>query len=84
MEKSSWWTPKDIESGQPETRPEDSMLIGNEVADVISNALDKINSIYEAKWNRKPQLSEIRAMFNYVYKARGYKDLSVEVEGETS
>ena len=71
-----WWTPKDIESGQPDTRPENAVLIGDEVADVMGDALDKINSIYEAKWNRKPQMREVRAIFNFVYKARGYKEIS--------
>ena len=71
-----WWTPKTVESGQPDTRPENAILIGDEPADVMGDALDKINSIYEDKWERKPQKDEIKALFNFVYKARGYKNLT--------
>lgn len=73
-----WWTPKTVTSGEPETRPEDALLIGNEVADVMGDALDKINSLYEDKWNRLPQKDEIVALFNFVYKARGYKNLQAK------
>lgn len=73
-----WWTPATVASGQPDTRPENSLLIGDEVADVMGDALDKINGIYEEKWERKPQKDEIIALFNFVYKARGYKNLSVK------
>ena len=70
-----WWTPKTVESGQPESRPEDAILIGDEPADVMGDALDKINSIYETKWERPPQKDEIKALFNFVFKARGYKNI---------
>lgn len=73
-----WWTPMTVSSGQPDTRPENSLLIGDEAADVMGDALDKINGIYEEKWERKPQKDEIIALFNFVYKARGYKNLSVK------
>lgn len=73
-----WWTPKTVESGQPDTRPENAILIGDEVADVMGDALDKINSIYEDKWERKPQKDEIKALFNFVFKARGYKNITLE------
>lgn len=73
-----WWTPTTVASGQPDTRPEDAILIGNEAADVMGDALDKINSIYEKKWDRLPQRNEVIALFNFVYKARGYKNLSIK------
>ena len=73
-----WWTPKTVESGQPDTRPENAILIGDEVADVMGDALDTINSIYEDKWERKPQKDEIKALFNFVFKARGYKNITLE------
>ena len=72
-----WWTPKTIESGQPDSRPENAVLIGDEAADVMGDCLDKINAIYEEKWGRKPQKDEIKALFNFVFKARGYKNLSL-------
>ena len=77
-----WWTPTTVASGQPDTRPEDAVLIGNEPADVMGDALDKINGIYESKWGRPPQKDEGVALFNFVYKARGYKNLPPpETEG---
>ncbi len=76
-----WWNPKTIESGQPNTRPENEILIGDEVADIMGDALDKINGVYEKQWERQPQKDEMKALFNFVFKARGYKNLPAP-EGE--
>lgn len=74
-----WWTIKDVKSGAPDTPiGTPAFVIGDKVADVMGDALDKINAVYEDEIGRSPQKDEIMALFNFVSRARGYKNLPAE------
>ena len=73
-----WWNIKDVATGSMATPVGTNFVIGDEAADAMGDCLDKVNSIYEREFDRQPQRSEIKALFNFVSKARGYKDLPTD------
>jgi len=74
-----WWKTNDPKTGQRDIAANNNdIMIGDEAADVMGDCLDKINSIYEKEFNRKPQKDEVIAVFNFVFKAKGYKNLPAD------
>ena len=74
-----WWQIDDPKTGKailPQTN--NQLMIGDETTDAMGDCLDKVNSIYEKEFNRKPQKDEVTAIFNRVANARGYKNLPAD------
>lgn len=69
-----WWTTnKDGHSFSSNPRKE--MLWGDEPADIMGDALDKIVKVFEEGWERKPTLDELVAGVRF---SSGHLDLEDE------
>lgn len=76
-----WWKTSDPKTGKPDmVQNKNDLMIGDEAADRMGDCLDTINAIYEKGLGRSPQKDEVYALFNFVAKARGYKNLPADGE----
>lgn len=53
-----WWQ---IMPDGGKTTGATGMIWGDQLADILDDAIDKINTVYEREWGRSPTIAELRA-----------------------
>ncbi len=57
-----WWRTKKTGG----MHPDGDLIMGDEPADIMGEALSAIQAAYQERWDREPSKEELRRVFNFV------------------
>jgi hypothetical protein len=77
-----WWNITEDRAGINWSTPQErtGMVNGDDPADIMGPAVDKLVALWQEEWGRKPYLAELRAALAFVAGVHGLK----EKPGESS